>query len=228
MIHARKRLIPIAAATLCLFAGSASAQDETPDATAIQNAVLEGVNFSTEKGATADEQIITCYFIFKDKPTSYYYNKMSDPKTKEKKIIFEFNDTQIGTSPISYEVAQPITTFKIDKDRFNANAEVKGLNPEWHDKMVVTFNVNSLPKLLTVSDQYNIISFSYKWTSDAGKTAQYAESDKKSPVVPIILSTSGGVVAAISLWLIFGPGKGETPVEEPLRIDDLPQHVTYQ
>jgi hypothetical protein len=221
----RIRAHVMAALFLC---GAFAARSQESDATStVQNAVLEGVNITTESGASADEKIVTCYFIFKDKPSSYFFNKVKDPRTKEKKIIFDFNDTELGSSPISYETQPPINSFKIDKKRIDANAEVKGLNPEWHDIMVVTMNVSNFPKEFSPNDQYNIISFSYKWSTDPNKIALYAESDKKSPVVPITLSSVGGVALAAGLWFFLKP-KETPPAPEPLPTNDLPVHQPRQ
>lgn len=188
---------------------------------AVQNAILEGVSISAEKGSSADEKNVTCYFIFKDKPSSYFFNKIKDPRTKERKIVFEFNDTKMGQSPISYEVEPPITSFKIDSKHVDANATVKGLTPEWHDILVITLNVSQFPKEFSPSDQYNIISFSYKWSTDPNKVAIYAESEKKPPIGWI---AAGGVVAigaGVAAKVIFGTTPTPTPAQ-PLSIDDLP------
>jgi len=199
---------------------TARAQDAA-DATSVQNAVLEGVNFSVEKGATADEQIVTCYFIFKDKPSGYFYNKVRDAKTKEKKIIFEFNDTEMGASPINYDASPPITTFKIDKERFNSNAEVQGLTPEWHDKMIVSFAVSNLPAELSVSDQFNIISFSYKWSTDPAKVPQYAEKENKMKAWPFAVGGAALLAGGI-IGIRFITQEKDTNSNPPLPIDDLP------
>jgi hypothetical protein len=200
---------------------TASAQ-QAADATSVQNAVLEGVNFSVEKGATADEQIVTCYFIFKDKPSAYFYNKVRNAKTKEKKIVFEFNDTEMGASPINYESSPPITTFKIDKERFNSNAEVQGLTPEWHDKMIISFSVSNLPAELSVSDQFNIISFSYKWSTDPAKAPQYTEKESKLKAWPFVIGGAvlgaGGIIVARLVSPLPPP-----PSNLPLSTDDLPR-----
>lgn len=71
--------------------------EDTEKKSKVQNAILEGIQISSDSGETAQEKIVTCYFIFRDKPTSYFY----EAKQKEKEIVFEFNDVIVGPSPIS-------------------------------------------------------------------------------------------------------------------------------
>ncbi len=188
----------------------------------IQNAVVEGIQISSEPGETEDEKIVTCYFIFRDKPSSYFY----EVDRKEMELIFEFNDTELGTSPIQSQAEPPITGFSLEKQRVNVNEQIKGLNPEWHDVVMVTFDIEAVPEI-QVTDQYNIISFSYKWSTDPEKAEEYAVAEKKSPVLPITLGAAGGGAAAAAAYyfLVLKPSPPEK--EEPIGIDDLPKHDLF-
>ncbi|MBD3419959.1 MAG: hypothetical protein GF398_07580 [Chitinivibrionales bacterium] len=185
---------------------------------AIQNAVLEGIQLSAEKGETEDEKLVTCYFIFRDKPTSYFY----DLKRKENKLIFEFNDTEMGSSPIPSQSEAPISGFEIEKKRVDYNKDIKGLMPEWHDVVIVTFDVEAIPTI-TVNDQYNIITFSYKWTTDQAKVELYAQKEKRNLVLPISLGAVGVAGVATLIVYLVQPEEGP-PALGDIPVDDLPKH----
>jgi hypothetical protein len=203
---------------LCLSASSAFAQDQ--DATSvIQNAVLEGIQISAEASSTRGEKIVTCYFIFKDKPSSYFY----EIKKKNKKLVFEFNDTQKGTSPIASSNEPPLEGFEIDQKKIDVNKEVKGLNQEWHDLVAVSFDLSKLPKI-DVKDEYNVISFSYKWTTESGKEKDYElPQDNRNKIV--VLGTAGatGLIGGGLIWYFLTNKKASEP-EGPIPINDLPLH----
>lgn len=169
--------------------------DEAPVATqsderksVVQNAVLEGVQLSSEPGEVADESIITCYFIFRDRPTSYFY----EVKMKDKAIVFEFNDVERGVSPIPSAKEIPIQGFRIENEKVNANREVVGLKAEWHDILKITFFMDAIPEI-TVKDEYSVISFAFKWSSNPDKIKELAvkEENKK----PLLFGLLGGGVA---------------------------------
>jgi hypothetical protein len=187
----------------------------------IQNAVLEGAQLSSEAGATADEKIVTCYFIFRAQPTSYFY----DTKPKEKKIVFEFNDTELGTSPIPSVQESPIQGFRIEEAKVNVNEAVKGLTPEWHDVLRVSFFFENIPQI-AVKDEFSVISFSFKWSSNPAKQHLYVLKQKKSR--PLVIAGVGvgllaaGGVAAYVLW----PQDTTAPESKPIPFDDLPEHPT--
>jgi hypothetical protein len=201
---------------LCLSAPSVKAQMQ--DATdVIQNAVLEGIQISSEAGAVRGEKTVTCYFIFKDKPSSYFY----EIKKKNKKLVFEFNDTQKGTSPIPTSSEPPLEGFEIEQKKVDVNKEVKGLNQEWHDLVSVSFDLSKLPQI-DVKDEYNVISFSYKWTTDQGKEKDYElPQDNRNKIV--VLGTAGatGLIGGGLLWYFLNSKKAPEPVG-PIPIDDLP------
>jgi len=180
-----------------------------------QDAIIEGLQVSTEKGATADEVIVTCYFIFRDKPTSYFY----DVDRKERKVTFEFVDARTGSSPIAALEQAPIKEIVIDEDQVDANKEIKGLNPEWHDMIRITFHLEYIP-VISVSDESNIISFKYKWTTDPEKITQYIEASR----FPMVFWISGGTLGGIGVGVLtyFLIPKKEKVVSNVLRIDDLP------
>ncbi len=200
--------------------------DETDKskASTIQNALLEGIQLSKEPGEASDESIITCYFIFRDKPTSYFY----ESKKKEKTILFEFTDVNIGSSPIPSVKEPPIQGFRIESVKINANKDVVGLNPEWHDILKVSFFFDQIPKI-TVKDEYSIISFTFKWSSNPEKLAGLVEEgDKKK--APLILSLVGSVAAlgGVGLYLFFRDDGPHDNGEGPLGIDDRPVHPEPQ
>jgi len=187
----------------------------------VQDAVIEGLQVSTEQGKTSDEVIVTCYFIFRDKPTSYFY----DINRKEKKLAFEFMDTRTGTSPIAALEQEPLKEIVIEESQVDVNKDIKGLNPEWHDMIRITFNLEYLP-VFSVTDEANIISFKYKWTTDPEKYKQYIETLK----IPLVYWISGGVLAGGGIGALVYFLLKKDPVEpekEPLDISDLPNRPNY-
>lgn len=186
----------------------------------VQNAILEGVQLSSEDNVDVeDEIIVTCYFIFKEQPTSYFY----ESKLREKKIVFEFHDTKLGASPIPSAQEPPIQGYRIEETKVNINADVKGLTPEWHDVLRVMFFLDDVPEI-TVKDEYSIISFSFKWTKDPKKRKNYTVKPPPTRKILIFglsgLGLAGGAAAAV---LYLKPEEPETP-PQPLSDDDLPQH----
>ncbi|HUI91993.1 MAG TPA: hypothetical protein VLX68_07090 [Chitinivibrionales bacterium] len=185
----------------------------------VQNAVLEGIQISSEPGKEAGENVVTCYFIFRDKPSSYFYEK----KPKINKLVFEFNDTQKGTSPIPSTKQPPIDGFEIEQKKIDINKEVKGLNPEYHDMISVTFNLTAMP-IISVTDEYNVISFTFKWNPNNVK--KYISTEEKPNGAVIGTSIGGGVlllgVVGYFLWKRFNPPPQQG--EEILDTTDLPSH----
>ncbi len=184
----------------------------------VQNAIIEGIQLSTEDTDVPNEKIITGYFIFRDKPSSYFY----EVKLREKKIVFEFNDTRTGSSPVPTASEPPILGFKIVQDKVDVNKEVKGLKPEWHDLIRVTFSMEDIPQI-HVNDEYSVISFSFKWTTDQAKLPQYIVKDNTPKV--ILWSSIGvaGVGLGVAGYFIFRPEQGPEELK-PLLKDDLPEH----
>jgi hypothetical protein len=188
----------------------------------VQNAVLEGIQLSSEPGKETGENIVTCYFIFRDKPSSYFY----ETKKKLNKLVFEFNDTQKGTSPIPSSKQAPIEGFDIEQIKKDVNKEVKGLNPEYHDMISVTFNLSAMPQI-SVTDEYNVISYSFKWSSDPAKLAKYVSKEGKTNPAVVTTLTGGGVlilgVAGYFIWKYLNPVK--PPPLGDLDTFDLPSHT---
>lgn len=186
----------------------------------VQNAVLEGIQFSSEPSKEPEEKVVTCYFIFRDKPSSYFY----EVRKKTKKLVFEFNDTQKGTAPVVSQKEPPIEGFEIEQKKIDINKEVKGLNQEWHDLITVSFDLTLLPQV-HVSDEYNVISFSYKWTSNPSKIKYYLVQEEGKKNVVIWGSVGAFAVgSAAFLYLKFGPKSANQPLG-PLSTDDLPDHT---
>ncbi len=185
-----------------------------------QNAIIEGVQLTAEPGTNPDEKIIAGYFIFRDKPSSYFY----EIKPRDKKLIFEFNDTKVGSSPVPTASEPPIKGFIIEQGKIDVNKAVKGLKPEWHDLIRVVFDLEAVPDV-HVNDEYSIISFSFKWTSDPEKQAKYIVKDKTPKVILWSTAGVGGIaLGAVAYFLLRNPETG--PELEPLDISDLPLHST--
>jgi hypothetical protein len=198
--------------------GQSTPEPEVEETSNFQNAIIEGIQLTTEKSEVTDERVISCYFIFRDKPTSYFY----EAKIREKKLIFEFNDTKTGSSPVPTASEYPIKGFKIESGKMDINKDVKGLMPEWHDMIRVIFDVDHMPKV-HVSDEYSIISFSFKWTSDPTKYKLYTVKDNSRKVVAITTATVGGALIGGGVYAII---KIMQPplAPEPISIGDLPEH----
>lgn len=185
----------------------------------IQNAIIEGVQISKEPGDNKDEHIVSGYFIFRDKPTSYFY----EIKTKEKKLIFEFNDTKTGASPVPQVSEPPIKGFTIEERKINVNKDVVGLKPEWHDQIRIIFDLEAVPQI-HVNDEYSIISFSYKWTTNPEKKAQYIAKDKSMLPVWLSISSLAGIGTGVLLYFLLHKKPSQEP--EELDIGDLPARAT--
>lgn len=195
-------------------------EPEVEETSNFQDAIIEGIQLTAEKSETTDERVISCYFIFRDKPTSYFY----EAKVRDKKLVFEFNDTKTGSSPVPTVSEFPIKGFKIESGKMDINKDVKGLMPEWHDMIRVVFDMDQMPKV-HVSDEYSIISFSFKWTSDPSKYKLYTVKDNSRKVVAITTATVGGALlggGAYAIWKIVQP----PPAPEAVPYGDLPVHST--
>jgi hypothetical protein len=118
----------------------------------------------------------------------------------------------------------PIDGFEIEQKKIDINKEVKGLTPEWHDLISVTFSMSAIPQI-SVTDEYNIISFTYKWSSDPAKSGKYAVKEGKANGVMIgsfgVLGL--GLVGVGLYYLLKKPPP--PPVEGPLDTFDLPSHT---
>ena len=180
-----------------------------------QDAVIEGLQVSVNNGTVPDEIIVNCYFIFRDKFSRYFYNV----DRKENKLIFEFVDARTGSSPIAALEQAPIREIVIEEDQIDANKDIKGLTPEWHDVIRITFELDYLPVVL-VSNEQNIISFSYKWTTDSEKIPQYLYKDKFPTVFWVSGGVLGGIGAAVLTYFLI-PRK-DNVVSNVLTWDDLP------
>ena len=186
-----------------------------------QNAIREGLQILSEPGSEPGEVVVTCYFIFRDKPSSFFY----DIREGDKTLLFEFNDTKRGTAPIPVITEPPIASFKVEERRVDVNREIRGLNPEWHDQLVAVFTLQHVPHI-RVSEEYNIISFSYRWHTDPSRQADYIVKRKRSPVLPLSL-TAAGVGGGFILYYVLKP-RPESPEDLPLSISDLPERGTPQ
>jgi hypothetical protein len=185
-----------------------------------QNAILEGVQISSEPSPDPGEKVVSTYFIFRDKPSSFFY----EVREKEKKLVFEFNDVKMGASPIESMSEEPIKGFKVDQRKVNVNEEIRGLEPEWHSVVTVTFDLDNIP-IITVNEEYSVISFSYKWSSDPTKLKNYVAGQSNAKWW-IIGGSAGVVVAgAVAVAVVLANGGDEEEEILPIPIDDLPQHV---
>jgi hypothetical protein len=190
-----------------------------------QNAVLEGIQISSEPGQTADEKVITGYFIFRDKPTSYFY----EANLRENKIIFDFNDCEMGASPIPSQKVPPINGFRIEQIKININADIQGLNPEWHDVVRVSLFMDGIPEI-TVKDEYSIVSFSFTWSTDPSRAKEYTQ---RSNTPKVFLFSSLGLAAiggGILAYVLTRPPEDtlNNATDGPLSTNDLPKHPPLQ
>ncbi len=182
-----------------------------------ENATLEGIQLSKEPAEADDEYFIECYFIFRDDPTNYFY----ETKVREKKIVFDFDDAVLGGSPIKSEQLSPIQGFRVESEKIDANADMQGLKPEWHDRLRITFFLDQVPKI-DVSKEMNIVSFKFKWSSNEEKLDELVLVDNTRKVIILsclgIAAVGGGVLTYYLLDEPEGPGP-----PEPLSTDDLPE-----
>jgi hypothetical protein len=192
----------------------------TAAASAVPDAVLEGIQVSSEPSKESGSDVtVTCYFIFRDKPSSYFY----EVKRKANKLVFEFNDAQKGTSPIPSQKVSPLEGFELDQHKVDVNREVKGLNPELHDQVSVSFNLSAIPKI-HVSDEYNVISFSFKWSTDPAKLKTLVDNAGQTNWGLVGgLAGGGAVVLGAALYYLLKPPP-PPPVAGALDTSDLPSH----
>jgi len=179
------------------------------------NAVIEGLQVSVENGNVQDEIVVTCYFIFRDKFSSYFYNI----DRKENKLTFEFVDARTGSSPIAALEQAPIREIVIEEDQNDANKSIKGLSPEWHDVIRISFELDYLP-VISVTNEQNIVSFSYKWTTNSDMVSKYLYKDK----FPMLFWGSAGVLGGIGIGVLtyFLTKKDPPPEDHRLTREDLP------
>ena len=204
--------------------GSAVVEPGIDDAgriSSMQNAVIEGIQLSSEQGKEPHERTITCYFIFRDKPSSYFY----EAKPRENKLVFEFNDTELGVSPIPSMQEPPIQGFRVEQVKVDVNAEVRGLKPEWHDVIRVSFYMDAVPEI-AVKDEYSVITYTFAWSTDPAKRKAYVVVDESKKSKALLFTVGGGVglaAAAGVVWYFMQDDK--RPDETPeLSISDLPRH----
>jgi hypothetical protein len=184
----------------------------------VQNAVIEGIQITTDKGSTPDEKIVSGYFIFRDKPSHYFY----ETKLREKKIVFEFNDTKTGSSPVPSVMESPIKGFTIVSDKVDVNSDVKGLKPEYHNLIRVVFDMEGIPDI-RVNDEYSIITFSFKWTTNPQMLSKYTVKDKTPKI--ILWSSLGVGGAGLGTLAFFLLNKSPEPKPDgPINFSDLPNH----
>jgi hypothetical protein len=85
----------------------------------------------------------------------------------------------------------------------------------------VVFKADHIP-VIHVTDEYNIISFSYKWTTNPEKVEQYIVKDNTKKIMLWSTASVGGVGAGILGWyLFFRPQPQELGA---ISKDDLPKH----
>jgi len=203
-----------------VLAGKAVAQDELG---VIQNAILEGVQISSEPSPDPGEKVVSCYFIFRDKPSSFFY----EVKDKEKKLVFEFNDVKLGVAPIESMSEPPIKSFTVEERKVDVNSEIKGLEPEWHSVAKVTFDLSNIP-IITVNEEYSVISFTYKWSTDPTKLKNYVAGESKAKWWIIGGSAGVAVAAAVAIAVVLAGDDTTDPGPQELSTDDLPQHNPAQ
>lgn len=192
--------------------------EESIQESVVQNAIIEGVQLTTEQGETPDEKLISGYFIFRDKPSSYFW----EIKPREKKMVFEFHDTKTGSSPVPSVSEAPIRGFKIEEGKIDINKDVRGLKPEYRDIIKVIFDLEAVPEI-HVNDEFSIVSFSFKWTTDPTKIDKYVVKDNTKKI--ILLSSAGVGAVGLGALVYYLATKPPPPAPDgPIDISDLPQH----
>ena len=187
----------------------------------VQNAIIEGVQITTELSEVPDEKLISVYFIFRDKPSSYFW----EIKPRENNVVFEFHDTKTGTSPVPSVSESPIKGFTIEEGKIDINKDVRGLKPEWRERIKVIF-MEAIPEI-HVNDEFSIVSFSFKWTTDPSKVEKYIVKDNTKKI--ILLSSAGVGAVGLGALIFYLATKPEPPPPLGLlSIDDLPLHVNLQ
>jgi hypothetical protein len=181
-----------------------------------QYAVLEGIKLSTQAGKTASEKNVTWYFVFKDKPSSYFY----EFDKKNKQLVFEFSDAQATMDSIHSLQDAPVSGFEVIQKKVDANREVKGLTPEWHGLVTVTFRLNKIPKI-SVKDDNNIVSLNYLWTSDTALEKNY-ESLVPAKKKYVLWGTIGLGAVGITAGVIAASSKSGKNNDNQLSTGDLP------
>ena len=198
--------------TVC-FIGNAAAEGDTAIG---QYAVLEGIKVSILAGKTASEKNCTWYFVFKDKPSSYFY----EFDKKNKKLVFEFNDAVAAVDSIHSMQEAPVSGFVVEQKKIDANRQVKGLTPDWHGLVTVTFALDKIPSV-NVKDDNNIVSLNYLWTSDTALVKNYEVLTPAKKKYVLWGSVGVGVVG-ITAGIIAGSSKSSKGSNQ-LSTSDLPE-----
>jgi hypothetical protein len=82
--------------------------------------------------------------------------------------------------------------------------------------------------IVNVTDEYNVISFTYKWTSDPKKLKNYVMKDDK-PNVPVIVGAGVLALGGIGGLVWYFTKRPPPPPEDgPIDISDLPSHPAKQ
>jgi hypothetical protein len=183
------------------------------------NTSIEGIQISHEPGNKADEVVVSGYFIFKEKPVSYFY----EVKQQEKKIVFEFNDTRAPKTRIPSVAEPPINKFTVEQRTIDINKDIRGLSPEFHNQVRVTFFLDNIPEI-HVTDQSNVILFSYKWTTDPQKVGKYVLKSSSNGWIKYAI---GGVAVAGAGTVYALKSNGSTG-NSVIPISDLPAHNFFK
>lgn len=90
------------------------------------------------------------------------------------------------------------------------------------------FSLSAIP-VINVTDEYNVISFSYKWSSDPAKAAKYTVKEGKSNGVVIgSIGGLGAVILGIGVYFLWIKKSPPPPPQGPLDTNDLPSHNLMQ
>jgi hypothetical protein len=188
----------------------------TGGAPAEEAAIIEVIQASTEPGLKPEEKIVSWYVIFQSKKASNYSYVMQE---NEKKLVFEFSNTKC--KQFSSLAEPPVQGFTIET--IGSDTSKSGSVSAASSSLVrVTFTLDAVP-VIVVNDEFNIISFSYKWTTNPKKESEYIL--KKSPNKIIIWSAAGvaGVGLGIGGYFILRTTH-TAPGPEGLSTSDLPVH----
>lgn len=181
-------------------------------------AILQDIQSSSEPGRSPSEKQVAVHFVFRGSPARYTY----DLRPKKKKLVFRFLGARTGSHPIRSVDQRPLTDFHIEQDSVDVNRQVPGLEPQWHNVVTVVFDLKHVP-VVTVTDQYSVITFSYTWTTDPSRIDDYVLRGRSNRTLLLSLAGLGGVGGGVLAAYLLKQQTDEAQPREVLRTEDLPQ-----
>jgi hypothetical protein len=87
----------------------------------------------------------------------------------------------------------------------------------------IVFDLEAVPEI-HVNDEYSIVSFSFKWSSDPAKVEKYMVKDPKKKILILSCSSIAGLGLGAAI-IVLAAQPDEPPPLEPLDKSDLPIHM---